>query len=253
MKNNPSNFQRPVIPVGNHFRVFAYFCNMIRRFLFLWLALFPVMNRAGSGNPMTSAANQSDLYGALHLSEKGLSREVFQIALKGHHKLESNGKLQNAGILTIADLSQSSRNKRLYVIDLVKRILLFNTYVAHGRNTGNEYAEHFSNVSGSYESSLGFYVTKEERTGSCVGLSLILEGLEKGFNDNARKREIVMHGAEYATENFIRKTGRLGRSFGCPALPPEIIKPVVETIKEGTCLFIYYLDNRYLDHSEWLN
>jgi hypothetical protein len=139
------------------------------------------------------------------------------------------------------------------VIDLLHKVLLFNTYVSHGRNSGDEFAKHFSNVSGSLESSLGFYITKEESSGATVGLSLILDGVEKGFNDNALKREIIIHGAAYATENFIRQTGRLGRSFGCPSLPPDQIKPVVEKIKDGTCLFIYHLDNYYIGHSKLLN
>ncbi|MCX6270544.1 MAG: murein L,D-transpeptidase catalytic domain family protein [Bacteroidetes bacterium] len=189
----------------------------------------------------------------MNLSKNGLASEVFQLAIKGHLKLETDCKLRNSDILTIVDFSQSSKNKRLYVIDIKHKTLLFNTYVAHGRNTGDEYARHFSNVSGSFQSSLGFYVTKEQIFGYNVGLSLILDGMEKGFNDNALKREIIIHGADYATENFIRKTGRLGRSYGCPSLPPELVKPVVETIKEGTCLFIYYQDAFYLSHSTLLN
>jgi hypothetical protein len=211
------------------------------------------MNRADLDIPVPDHKDQPDLFTALKLSEKGLSAEVFQFAIKGLKKLEAGGKLRNPGILTIADFSQSSKKKRLYVIDLVHKVLLFNTYVAHGRNTGEEYAQHFSNASGSYKSSLGFYVTKEEITGSRVGLSLILDGVEKGINDNALKREIVMHGAAYATENFICRTGRLGRSFGCPSLPPDQIKPVVETIREGTCLFIYFKDDQYIRHSALLN
>jgi hypothetical protein len=226
---------------------------VIKHFLYLLFFLVPIFNKAGSGNPAMPLENQCDLYSALNLSEKGLSGEVFQLAIKGHRKLETEGKLRNSCILTIADFSQSSKKKRLYVIDLQHKTLLFNTYVAHGRNTGDEYAKHFSNVPGSYQSSLGFYVTKEEISGSNVGLSLILDGLDKGFNDNALKREIIIHGADYATDSFIRKTGRLGRSFGCPSLPPELIKPVVETIKEGTCLFIYYKDEQYISHSTLLN
>ena len=89
--------------------------------------------------------------------------------------------------------------------------------------------------------------------GSKVGLSLILKGIEKGFNDHAREREIIIHGADYATEDFIRKNGKLGRSFGCPSLPPDMIKPVAETIKDGTCLFIYKHDDNYISKSSVLN
>ena len=226
----------------------------MRKYLFILLILLvPVLNWAGSGNILPDLNNQQSLFTALNLSEKGLSSEVFQLALKGLRKLENCGKLRNSGILTIVDFSQSSKNKRLYVIDLLHKVLLFNTYVAHGKKTGEEYATHFSNVLGSCESSLGFYVTKEQITGSSTGLSLVLDGMEKGFNDNALKREIIIHGAKYATENFIRKTGRLGRSFGCPSLPPDLIKPVIEIIKEGTCLFIYHKDDQYISHSALLN
>jgi hypothetical protein len=226
---------------------------MTKHLFYLLLLFMPVLNKAGSDIPVPVIEVTADLYTALNLSAKGLSADVFQYALKGYQKLRTGGKLRNSGILTIVDFSQSSKKKRLYVIDLLHKALLFNTYVAHGRNTGDEYASHFSNVSGSYQSSLGFYVTKEENSGSSVGLSLILDGVEKGFNDNAIKREIIMHGAAYATENFIKRTGRLGRSFGCPSLPPDLIKPVVAAIKEGSCLFIYHKDEVYIHRSALLN
>lgn len=226
---------------------------MRMHFFCLILLLVPVFGNSGSGSTITDTDARHGLYADLNLSATGLSEEVFQLALKGYQKLESLGRLHNPDILTIVDFSQSSRNKRFYVIDLIRKVLLFNTYVAHGRNTGTEFADRFSNKPGSYQSSLGFYVTGDENTGSSVGLSLILEGLEKGFNDNAVKREIIIHGAEYATEDFIRKTGRLGRSFGCPSLPPDMIRPVVEKIKEGSCLFIYHKDKNYISSSSLLN
>jgi hypothetical protein len=225
---------------------------MRKPFLCLLLLLVPVMNWAGSDKPVPAVEAQQDLFAALNLSAKGLSNEVFQLALKGYRKLEHSGQLLNSDILTIVDFSQSSKNKRLYVIDLKNKALLFNTYVAHGRNTGEEFAKYFSNIAGSCKSSLGFFITKNHATGASVGLSLIIDGVEKGFNDNALRREIIMHGAAYATENFIRRTGRLGRSFGCPSLPPDLIKPVIETIEKGTCLFIYHRDDYYLHHSSLL-
>ena len=196
---------------------------------------------------------KSETYSDLHLSEIGLSNEVFQLALKGYNKLMADGQLANSGILTIVDFSQSSKNKRMYVIDIKKHKLLFNTLVAHGKNTGEEFAENFSNELGTLKSSLGFYITRDHVMGSKVGLSLIIQGTEKGFNDNAISRHIVMHGADYATEDFIKRKGRLGRSYGCPSLPPEFIKPVIETIEKGTCLFIYKADSNYLRNSTLLN
>jgi hypothetical protein len=168
-------------------------------------------------------------------------------------KLDTNHQLQNPNILTIADYSQSSNKKRLYVIDLKNNKLLFNTYVAHGRNTGGEYAKSFSNIEGSLKSSLGFYITEHPITGSHTGFSLMIDGVEKGFNDNASKRAIIIHAADYATEGFIKKYGRLGRSLGCPALPPDLNKPIIETIKDGTCLFIYNPSDSYICNSSLLN
>jgi hypothetical protein len=226
---------------------------MITQFLYLILFLHPGVMKPVSGELDKSVINQYSLYVTMNLAEKGLSNEVFRLALKGYYKLKIQGKLRNPDILTIADFSQSSKNKRLYVIDLSQKVILFNTYVTHGRNTGEEYAEHFSNVPGSNESSLGFYITKGEQVGHSVGVSLVLDGMEKGFNDNAMKRGIIMHGGDYATEYVVRKIGRLGKSYGCPVLPPDEIQPVVETIKDGTCLFIYQYDYLYLTNSPLLN
>ena len=220
------------------------------------ILLTPVLNNASQEiiyDSNEDAEETTDIYSALNLSELGLSHEVFQLALKGHNKLEAEGRLNNPDVLTIVDFSQTSKNKRMYVIDINQQKLLFNTLVAHGRNTGGEYAQHFSNENGTHKSSLGFYVTKNNNMGSIVGFSLIIEGIEKGFNDNAVSRQIILHGANYATEDFINKNGRLGRSFGCPALPPELIKPVVDVIENGSCLFIYYPDSNYLSKSPVLN
>jgi hypothetical protein len=194
-----------------------------------------------------------DAYTAVNLAHAGLSRKVFDLAVRGLKKLDTNHELQNPNIVTIADYSQSSNKKRLYVIDLKNKKLLFNTYVAHGRNTGNEFAKSFSNVVGSLKSSLGFYITENQMVGSHTGFALMIKGVEKGFNDNAAKREIIIHSADYATEGFIKKNGRLGRSLGCPVLPPEMNKPIIETIKNGTCLFIYNPSDAYLAKSSLLN
>jgi len=211
-----------------------------------------VTEKAGS-EIIPAIDEKQEVYSLLHLADMGLSSEAFKFAVKGFERLKKEGKLLNESVLTIIDFSQSSNNKRMYVIDLARKALLFNTYVAHGRNTGDEFAEKFSNIPGTFQSSLGFYLTENMAIGSKVGLSLILKGLEKGFNDKAREREIIIHGADYATEEFIQKHGRLGRSYGCPSLPPDLIKPVAETIKGGTCLFIYRHDDNYLRKSSVLN
>lgn len=216
------------------------------------MIFLPVLDKAGF-EELPAIDENEEVYSVLHLADFGLSTDAFRFALRGFERLKKEGKLLNESVLTIIDFSQSSNKKRMYVIDLYKKALLFNTYVAHGRNTGDEFAEKFSNIPGTFQSSLGFYLTENMAIGSKVGLSLILKGLEKGINDKAREREIIMHGADYATEDFIQKHGRLGRSYGCPSLPPDQIKPVAETIKNGSLLFIYNPDENYVQKSPVLN
>lgn len=187
-----------------------------------------------------------NIYQELHLDDVGLNRDVFDYALRGLQKINPS-----KAILAIVDLSQPSVNKRLYIIDLVKHKLLFRTYVAHGRNSGDLYAKKFSNDMSSYQSSLGFYQTLDTYQGK-HGLSLKLKGLEPGFNTNVLDRAVVMHGADYVSESFIRKIGRLGRSFGCPAIPYDVHKDIIETIKNGACLFVYSPDKQYLQKSSFL-
>jgi len=186
------------------FNIKIYFCRMKRIiFILSFLLIYPLFDRANYEEPF-GLEDENDVYSFLNLSQYGLSNEAYNLAIKGFNKLKESGKLLNTSILTIIDFSQSSNNKRMYVIDLYKKTLLFNTYVAHGRNTGGEFAERFSNVPGTLQSSLGFYITEKMAIGSKVGLSLILKGIEKGFNDKAREREIIIHGADYATEDFIQ-------------------------------------------------
>lgn len=229
------------------------FTPMSKAIFLLFFLLIPALNNASGRDYEAVTDANEDIYTIVKLAETGLAREVFQLAIKGLKKLDFNGKLQNPNILTIADYSQSGNKKRFYVIDLIHKKLLFNTYVAHGRNTGEEYAKYFSNKEGSLKSSLGFYVTEQSVPGSHTGFALMINGVEKGINDNAVKREIIIHAADYATENFIKKYGRLGRSLGCPALPPDLNKPIIETIKGGTCFFIYNPDQKYLASSSLLN
>ncbi len=185
----------------------------------------------------------ADLYDSLQLGVKGLSEEAFAYAWKGYEQLELSKP-----VLAIADFSQSSNNRRLYVIDMQEKKMMLQTYVAHGRNSGEEYAAHFSNRVGSYQSSLGFYKTLNAYQGS-HGLSLRLEGLERGINDRARERAIVLHGAEYVSEQFIRTAGRLGRSQGCPAVPVEKVEPLIRLLVGGAGLFLYFPDPNYLEAS----
>jgi hypothetical protein len=162
----------------------------------------------------------------------------FSKALKGFYKLKEKG-LINKNILTLIDFSLSSNVKRLWVIDLDSKTILFQSLVAHGRNTGEEYANSFSNSPQSFKSSIGFYSTGEVYIGK-HGVSLRLDGLEKGFNDNARNRGVVMHAADYVSATFIKNNTRLGRSQGCPAVPNNISKAIINIIKDKSCLFIYH-------------
>jgi hypothetical protein len=192
------------------------------------------------------------IYTEIHQAGANLSEEIFSLALSGFDKLNAQGRLSADSIITIIDFSKSSRENRLIVVDLKTKELLFKTIVAHGMNTGEEFARSFSNAMNSHKSSLGFYVTGGTYMGS-NGFSMMLNGVEKGFNDKAKDRAIVMHGADYASEQVIRYKGYLGRSYGCPALPRPINKKIIETIKEGNCMFIYYPDQQYLRNSRMIN
>ncbi len=174
--------------------------------------------------------------------------ELFNRALQGYYQLKESNRLSENEIVTVIDFRKSSNEKRLWVIDIGNKKLLFHTLVAHGRNTGDVYARKFSNVHESYQSSLGFYVTGNTYIGK-HGISLLLQGVEKGINDQAEARAIVMHGADYVSEAYIKKAGRLGRSFGCPSVPMGIHKEMVKQLAGGTCLFIYYPDQDYLSKS----
>jgi len=169
----------------------------------------------------------------------------------GYLNLLEAGKINSSSNLTICDFTLSSNVKRLWVIDIQSKKILFHSLVAHGMGTGEEFAVHFSNTQDSHQSSLGFYVTGETYTGN-NGYSLNLHGLDGAFNNNAYDRAIVMHGADYVSENFAKANQRLGRSHGCPALPVELAPKVIDRIKDGHCLFIYHTKDNYLSQSYWL-
>ncbi|QHV94932.1 murein L,D-transpeptidase catalytic domain family protein [Spirosoma endbachense] len=196
--------------------------------------------------PKVRSFAKLDVYDQLNLAQSGLQKSVFEYAIRGWQKLDTT-----KSVISIVDLSQPSNKKRLYVVDLANKKLLFNTYVSHGRNSGDLVPNQFSNTNSSFQSSLGFYQTLNTYMGK-HGLSLQLKGLEKGFNDNVYNRNIVLHGADYVCEDFIRKTGRLGRSQGCPAVPYALSKPIIEAVKGGTCLFVYSPDPNYLQQSTFL-
>ena len=173
------------------------------------------------------------------LISAGLSYYTFQIAFFRFNELVDQGTLKNDSLLTIIDFNKPSTEERLFIVDLKNKKLIKKALVAHGINSGLETAKDFSNRINSHKSSLGLYLTDDVYTGK-HGYSLRLDGLEKGINDNARERDIVMHGASYVSDEFIQKNGRLGRSFGCPALSNSESKDIINLIKNKTCLFIYH-------------
>ncbi|RQP17833.1 murein L,D-transpeptidase catalytic domain family protein [Parapedobacter defluvii] len=186
------------------------------------------------------------LYDSLHLQSL-LNYEAFEQAMIGYRTLPA----KNKDILTVVDFTLPSTEKRMYVLDLKNKKLLFHTIVAHGRNSGEKYATRFSNKHGSLQSSLGFYLTDATYQGG-NGYSLRLVGLESDINDQAMARAVVIHGADYCSEDVIRTTGRLGRSYGCPALPRELNKPIIDAIKNGSLLFVYAGNDEYLTNSKVL-
>lgn len=197
-------------------------------------------------------ATASSIYDEMDLEDSGLSRKAFQYAWTGYYKLRKKGVIRRTGILSICDFSQSSSNQRMYVIDVRNRRLLYRTFVAHGINSGEEFASSFSNRPESCKSSLGFYVTQRTYTG-INGLSLRIEGVDKGFNDNAGKRAIVIHGASYVSQRILHKYGVMGTTFGCPAVPTEMSSQIIPVVKNGSCFFIYYPSKKYLSQSTVLN
>ena len=192
------------------------------------------VNAAAAGDAI---ADERAVYDELGLGEAGFPFEAFERALEGYNTVEGRRR----DVLTLIDFTKPSTERRMWVIDMAARKVLFNTWVAHGQGSGDNYATHFSNRNGSHQSSLGLYLTGETYIGG-NGYSLLLDGLEAGINDHARERAIVVHGAAYANPSVIASAGRLGRSWGCPALPPDITRPIIDTIKEGSVLYIYGID-----------
>lgn len=215
-----------------------------------------------SGNTLQSNASESSkeigdtlpisttkkLYSELHL-EKEIPFKAFEQAYTGYQKIKTNKP-----ILTLIDFSKPSTKERMYVLDLNQRKVLFKTHVAHGKNSGNNYTTSFSNKQGSNQSSLGFFLTEKTYQGR-NGYSLVIAGLEKNINDKAKDRAVVIHGADYVSPNLIKSMGRLGRSFGCPALPRNINKPIIDAIKGGSVIYAFSekFNEKYLQESTILS
>lgn len=220
-------------------------------FLFIGITSFTNTSWKSIENHTTSFATvpfdsySHNLYQELNVSN--LKYEAFEYALKGYLQLAAKNELANSDYLTIIDMSLSSNSERFFLIDMNNKKVVHKSKVAHGQNTGFEFAKNFSNKISSHQTSLGFYKTAETYHGK-HGLSLRLDGLEFS-NSNARTRAIVIHSADYVSDNFIQKNGRLGRSYGCPSLPEKDYEAIISKIKLGSALFIYYPNTSYLKKS----
>ena len=216
-------------------------------------AAVPVAAASSPGvvTPAPVAEAAAPLLEVLARQAPSLDRQVLGLAAEALQCARRHRQVGDEALLGVIDYSRPSTERRLWVFDLARQRLLFQEWVAHGRNTGANLAAHFSNDDGSYMSSLGAFTTQETYTGH-NGYSLRLQGLEPGFNDRARDRAIVMHGAPYVSEAIIRSQGRLGRSLGCPAVRPAIAKQLIDTLRGGSFVFAYYPDQEWLHRSRLL-
>ncbi len=224
--------------------------RVILLFLFIALTSLPDQVRSEYIGSIEPIAENKVLYEKLKSNNEPLpNQEVFDLAFEGFLKLRNT---LDSDVLTIIDYSLPSIEKRMWVIDTETAEVINHTVVAHGRNSGGLIPSKFSNRVNSFKTSLGFYKTGETYYGS-HGYSLKLDGLEEDINDRARRRAIVIHGSKYAREEYALRAGRLGRSLGCPAVPQEISKELINQIKEGSLIFAYANDHEYLSSSKIIN
>jgi len=208
-------------------------------------AASPAPAPAPGGNPVQMAE-------MLARAAPGADKHVLQLAARAMHCALRRPELGvDPGKLSVIDYSRPSTEPRMWIFDLSRQRLLFEEWVAHGRNSGDNRTQHFSNKDGSFMSSLGAFTAKETYMGG-NGYSLRLDGLEPGFNDHARDRAIVIHGAPYVNPAIARLQGRLGRSLGCPAVRLSVARPLIDSLRGGTMVFAYYPDKDWLARSRLL-
>lgn len=210
---------------------------MKQKFLFLFFILY-----------IATLSSTSSLYRSLELKDK-MDYDVFKHAVKGASKIKG----KSFQFLTVIDFTKPSTEPRFSVIDLKKKKLMYYTYVSHGKNSGKVLATKFSNAPNSFQSSLGFFITDTKRYVGNYGYSLRLKGLENRFNSNAYDRAIVIHGADYASKKYIDQMGFLGRTLGCPAIPTELSKEVIDLLSDNSIVFIAGNDMKYLKESRFIN
>ena len=232
-------------------------------FLDIRVAVFLLMATAGFAEPIAPAegattSNVADVAPTAFDAASwdvtaigAVDHDVFSLALSSAERAVERGDAKPS-TLTVIDFSVPSTERRMFVYDLRTRALLFQEHVSHGRNSGANVPTAFSNQPESFKSSIGLYRTAEGYFGK-HGYSLRLDGLEKGFNDRARERAIVIHGADYVNADMAKRQGRLGRSLGCPAVRPEVAVKVINTVKDGGLVFAYYPDREWLASSTYLN
>jgi hypothetical protein len=188
---------------------------------------------------------------ATNTAARRINSDVLELAFSAASCAVKAGDVQSPSTLTVIDYSKPSTEKRLWVLDMRTREILYEELVAHGMGTGDNVATSFSNTADSHKSSLGLFVTEGTYVGK-NGYSLRLDGLDQGFNDRARERAIVMHGAPYVSASFAEAQGRLGRSWGCPALREDVARQLIDKVKGGNLLFAYYPDANWLKTSQYL-
>jgi hypothetical protein len=212
--------------------------------LFVFSLLIPSALHASAASSFALADFDSTSIG-------GIETDVLDMALGAASCAVRTGAVKGPETLTVIDYSKPSSERRLWVFDLKTKQLLYEELVAHGQGSGANVATHFSNDNESHQTSLGLFVTRDTYIGK-NGYSLRLDGLDRGFNDQARDRAIVMHGAPYVSEAFVKTTGRLGRSWGCPAVSELVARKMIDTVKGGGLVFAYYPDSGWLKTSKYL-
>ena len=210
-----------------------------------WLFANPNTEKPGTGNWLDRQVK------ILKTQADNIDSKVLRLSLVAYMNARKKG-LDDKQLLTVIDYSKPSTAKRLWVFDMKKGKTLFNTWVSHGKNSGGVNANSFSNSSGSLKSSIGVFLTADPYIGG-NGYSLRMRGLEQGVNDNAYRRNVVIHGAWYVNPDTIRKYGQIGRSWGCPAVSTSLSRSLIDTIKENTVVFAYYPDRRWLNNSAFLS
>jgi hypothetical protein len=181
-----------------------------------------------------------------------LKPKVIKLAIEAFYRAKHSGISVTKPVLTVIDYTLPSTAKRLWVVDLESKEILYTSMVAHGKYSGENYTTNFSNRIGSLQTSVGLFLTENTYFGR-DGYSLRLQGLENGFNDQAKRRTIVLHGAPYVSKQFANAAGRIGRSWGCPAVEKPLATPIINTIKNGTLIFSFYNHPQWLNQSKFLN